>query len=104
VQLEDREFPGAGVLRGVLDDGARRRRIGLKLAGKRVPREGFAVLDNNSQIGVITSGTFSPTFNQPIAMALIDASHAREGAALKVDVRGRTEDAQVTTLPFYRRR
>jgi aminomethyltransferase len=104
VQLEDREFPGAGVLRSVLDDGARRRRIGLKLSGKRVPREAFAVLDNNKQVGVITSGTFSPTLNQPIAMALVDTAHAREGALLKVDIRGRTEDANIVALPFYRRR
>ena len=51
--------------------------IGLKGAGKRPPRAGYPVLDGNDQrVGVITSGTFSPTLGYPVAMAWVSAAAA----------------------------
>ena len=78
-------------------------RLGLKLDGKRVPREHYGVYQGETQIGEITSGTFSPTFNHPIAMALVTSGAASLGDALDVDLRGKRLPATVVDLPFYKR-
>ena len=54
-------------------------------------------------IGVVTSGTFSPTFNKSIAMAYLDPDRHGAGTAVEVDIRGTPEPAVVVALPFYRR-
>jgi len=50
-----------------------------------------------------TSGTFSPTLQEAIAMAYVDPGAAEVGTAVEVDVRGKRVAAEVVKLPFYRR-
>jgi aminomethyltransferase len=78
------------------------KRIGLELDGKRVAREGAAVYSAGQQIGAVTSGTYSPTLDRPIAMAIIDRERA-SSPQFEVDLRGRREIARAVKLPFYRR-
>ena len=80
-------------------------RIGLRLPGKRVPRQHHRVLASADQeVGEVTSGTFSPTFECPLAMAYVQPDCSQPGRELLIDVRGRPEPATVVNLPFYRRR
>lgn len=73
---------------------------GLLVTGRGIPRPGCAVLDSTGdQVGEVTSGTFSPTLRQGIALALLDRGIA-EGDELIIDVRGRQIPAQVTKPPF----
>ena len=107
VDLEKR-FPGRDALVIAKANTARAVRVGLVLAGKRVPREGFSILDgaatsDQSTVGHVTSGTFSPTLERPIAMGYVDRAVAAPGRALAIDIRGRAEPATVIKLPFYRR-
>jgi aminomethyltransferase len=78
-------------------------RVGLALAGRRVPREHYAVLANSNRAGEVTSGTFSPTLQKPIAMAYVQPQFSAVGTELAVDIRGTVEPAQVVKLPFYTR-
>ena len=103
VQLKDRDFIGAAALRELKKDPRQSRRIGLELSGKRVPREHYPVLAKGDAVGEITSGTFSPTLERPIAMAYVQPDAAEPGTELTVDIRGRAEAARVVGLPFYRR-
>jgi aminomethyltransferase len=103
VDLEGRTFPGREALCKMQQAPPRRVRIGLELEGKRVPREHYPVLAAGKPVGEVTSGTFSPTFNKPIAMAYVDREHAVVGATLAIDIRGSAEPARVVKLPFYRR-
>ena len=110
VDLE-KEFPGRDALVAAKADKSRPVRAGLMLEGKRVPREGFAILESAAAretasaatVGQVTSGTFSPTLERPIAMAYVDRTVATPGRVLAVDIRGRAEPATVVKLPFYRR-
>lgn len=107
VNLEGRTFVGHDVLeRNKLD--APRRRVGLTLDGKRVPREGYAVFaksegGSEEPVGTVTSGTFSPTLNRPIAMAYVRRETLDAQAPLEVDIRGQREPAKIVPLPFYSR-
>jgi aminomethyltransferase len=78
-------------------------RVGIKLEGKRIPREGFSVTANEEIVGTVSSGTFSPTLEQAIAMAYVDPSCRPIGTQLGVDIRGTIVPATVVKLPFYKR-
>lgn len=84
-----------------------RSRVGLALGGKRIARQGHPVrlgADPESPVvGVVTSGTFAPTLNQSLAMALVRSDLAALDTELVVDIRGNLETARVVPLPFYRR-
>jgi aminomethyltransferase len=84
-------------------DPNRQVRVGLKLADKRIAREGFAVLKDGERVGVVASGTFSPTLEASIAMAYVPPALAAIDAPLQVDVRGQPVPATVVGLPFYKR-
>ena len=104
VKFEGREFVGRDAL---ITAQANRPtlpyRVGLVVEGRRVPREHFPVLAGGETVGEVTSGTFSPTLQEPIAMAYVPQAYAAEGTALEVDIRGRPTAARVVKLPFYRR-
>ena len=96
----ERGFPAADLLMAQLQDGPARRRIGLSVEGKLPAREGAAVFAGDTRIGTVTSGGFAPSLGHPIAMAYVTASHAADGTALEIDVRGRRLAATVTPMPF----
>ena len=98
-----REFIGSEALAEVNARGVQRQRIGLVMDGRRAAREGYGVLADGEQIGIITSGTFSPTLQQPVAMAFVPNQFAYPGQSLEVDVRGKLIPATVSSLPFYKR-
>jgi aminomethyltransferase len=75
---------------------------GLVAQGRGIARPGMTVrLTADLPIGHVTSGTFSPTLRQGVALALI-SSEVEEGAEVTVDVRGRGEVFVVTRPPFVR--
>ena len=103
VSLGDRQFVGGAALARLMGDTNRPVRVGLQLDGRRVPRQGCCVLDGEEPIGEVTSGTFSPTFQRPIAMAYVRPTVQAVGTRLAVDVRGTAHAAVVVPLPFYER-
>jgi aminomethyltransferase len=78
-------------------------RVGLELEGRRAAREGCAVLSDGRAVGRVTSGSFAPTLEKPIAMATVEPACAGVGTRLVVDIRGDRAPARVVPLPFYKR-
>ena len=103
MNTEGREFVGREALQRLASDTKQPVRVGLNLDGRRVPRQGCAVLQGEEPVGEVTSGTFSPTFERPIAMAYVRPSAQASGTRLAVDVRGTPHAAVVEPLPFYER-
>jgi aminomethyltransferase len=96
------DFVGRAALEARAAEGPRRTLIGLIGQSRRVPRHGYAVLsDAGERVGIVTSGAPSPTLGKPIAMAYVSGSPS---GPFQIDVRGNTEPAEVTGLPFYDRR
>ncbi|QDU54614.1 glycine cleavage system aminomethyltransferase GcvT [Aeoliella mucimassa] len=102
VNLKDREFIGSEVLAGSMD-GSRPVRVGLQMDGRRAAREGCPVMYEDEPVGTVTSGTYSPTFERPLAMAYVKPVAAAIGTPLAVDIRGTQIPATVVPLPFYER-
>ena len=93
-------FRGAGTLRSQREEGAVRTMRALKSNDRGIPRAGMLVKSSQGvEVGVITSGTFSPSLKVGIALALIDPGFI-EGDELEIDVRGRTSWATIVSLPF----
>ncbi len=102
VKLQKGAFRGKDALSG-LKKNPKKARVGLVLESKRIARQGSKLFVKDQEIGEVTSGTFSPTLEKTIAMALLDPSSSAVGTQVSVDVRGRLEQAAVVPLPFYRR-
>ena len=94
-------FWGRDALLAEKQAGPRRLLRGLRATGRGVPRADMTVLRDAAPVGITTSGTFSPTLNVGIALALIDAdADIADGDVVSVDVRGRALDCEVVKPPF----
>ncbi len=103
VNLDGREFVGKAAL-APQKSSQTLTRVGLELAGRRAAREHYPVQSGSKVIGEVTSGTFSPTLQRPIAMAYVPPAHSQVGTQLQVDIRGSLEPATIVPLPFYSRK
>jgi aminomethyltransferase len=103
VKLGAGDFIGKSALLDLKSAGPKTTRVGLVLSGKRIAREGASVLIADREVGKVTSGTFSPTLQQSIAMAYVQSDHAQIGNSVEIDIRGKREAATIVKLPFYKR-
>ena len=94
-------YPGAAAIDAQLATGASTKRVGL-VGLERVPvREGATIVDaHGRKLGHVTSGTLSPTVNEPIAMAYLAANHALPHHEVYAEVRGKRQPMRVTAMPF----
>lgn len=98
-------FPGAAIILDQLAHGVSRRRVGIQPEGRAPVREGAELQDEHGQrIGQVTSGSFSPSMNAPVAMAYVAHSHATPGTPVQALVRGKRLPATVVKLPFVPQR
>ena len=97
------DFIGREALERQSAEGVQRRLVGLKLQGRAIARHGYPVLHDGAVVGEVTSGTWSPTLGEAIALAYVPAELAKLGTELAVEIRGKAEPALVVKRPFYRR-
>lgn len=93
-------FVGREALAQIKATGPSRRLVGLRVAPGGVPRPGFPVLTDGQQVGALTSGTFSPTLKQNIAMGYAPIALTSVGQSVAVEMRGKAAGAEVVPLPF----
>ena len=101
----DREGYVAGeALSRIKNEGVARRLIGFKVTGRGIARHGYSITQGDQEIGSVTSGGYSPTLDTSIGLGYVPGDYSAPGTRLFVDVRGRSVEVEVTTLPFYSRR
>lgn len=91
---------GAGTLTPLMNEMPARKRVGIKLTGAGIAREGAEIYSGSEKIGALTSGGFSPSLKCAIGQGYVSASHAAEGTPVEVEVRGRRIPAVVHALSF----
>ena len=99
VGWEKPQFQGSEVLKEQKESGVPRRLVALKSLDRGIPRPDMQVLHEGTEVGVVTSGTFSPSLKGGIALALVN-SEFKVGQQLELDVRGRTSNVEIVKLPF----
>lgn len=105
IKMEKADFVGKKAMEAKKADGLRKKLVGIRSLDRGIPRQGYEVFteDGAKRIGVVTSGTLSPTLNFPIAIAYIDIPHDSIGTKVAVKVRDRLYNAQIVSTPFYKR-
>jgi aminomethyltransferase len=100
-----RNFVGEGALAAQQADGLKKHLIGLVTDDARtVARQGYPIIINNVRAGTVTSGTYAPTLDRPIATGYVTgADRPAIGTKLHVEVRNRAVPASVVARPFYKR-
>ena len=94
-------FAGAMRILAELENGPAQKRVGLNVEGRQPVREGARILDaEGEEVGRVTSGTFSPSLQRPIAMGYVATPLSQPGTALKLEQRGKLFEASVTPMPF----
>lgn len=97
------DFVGRGPLEAAAKAPARKV-VGLELLELAIPREGCVVRAGGADVGVVTSGTMSPTLNKGIAMAYVRGNLAKAGTELEIIIRDTPKKARVTSRNFYKRK
>ena len=96
-------FAGADKILAQLENGAPRRRVGLRPEGRAPVREGaplFADETSTQQIGTVTSGGFGPSINAPVAMGYLPSPLAASGTLVFAELRGQRLPLRVAAMPF----
>lgn len=99
VRWKKGDFLGREALEELEESSERRRAVGIILKEKGIAREGYPVFHNGEEVGHVTSGTFSPTLDQAIAIVLA-SKNLKEGDPVEVQIRKNRCAGEVVTFPF----
>jgi aminomethyltransferase len=103
-KIEKGEFVGRAALEKAKAAGLRRTLVGLEMIDRGIARDQYYCCNEAGEtIGVVTSGSPSPTLGKNIALAYVPPAYSAVGAILYVQIRGQKCKAQVVTTPFYKR-
>ena len=98
----DKDFVGRDIIARQKEEKPQRRLVCLELEGKAFPRHGYDIFDGMTKIGHVTSGTFSPSLQKPIALGYVPSVKSRIGATVEVAIRDKKFPAVVVKPPFYK--
>jgi aminomethyltransferase len=103
-KMEKGDFVGRDALERARAAGLRRTLVGIEMIERGIAREQYTCCNEAGEaIGVVTSGSPSPTLGKNIALAYVPPSYSAAGTALYVEIRGQKCKAQVVATPFYKR-
>jgi aminomethyltransferase len=103
-KMEKGDFVGRAALEDARAAGLRRTLVGIEMVDRGIARDEYCCCDEAGEpIGVVTSGSPSPTLGKNIALAYVPPSYAAVGTILYVEIRGQKYKAQVVPTPFYKR-
>ncbi|HYH06305.1 MAG TPA: glycine cleavage system aminomethyltransferase GcvT [Thermoanaerobaculia bacterium] len=103
VKLEKGDFAGRDVLSREKNEGPRRKLVGFEMVDRGIARHGYPIVDGKDEIGVVTSGTHSPTLKKAIGLAYLPLDRSAQGSEFLVLIRGKETRARVVPTPFYKR-
>jgi aminomethyltransferase len=103
VKLEKGDFAGRDVIAREKEEGPRRKLVGFEMIDRGIARHGYPVVEGSEEIGVVTSGTHSPTLKKAIGLAYLPLDKSAQGSEFRVLIRGKEARARVVPTPFYKR-
>lgn len=103
VKLNKPSFLGKDVLLEQKEKGTKKILAGLEMVDKGIPRAHCEVYQGGKQIGIVTTGTQSPTFKKALALAYLPPVAAAIGNEVEIKIRDKFAKAKVVPAPFYKR-
>lgn len=102
VDMKKNDFIGCNAIKEHKDNHWRRRLVAMRVEGK-IPRTGSTILKDGKEVGIVSSGTMSPTLGYPIALGFVPRKLSKKDTVLEINVRGRQATGTVISGPFYKR-
>ena len=99
----NKEFIGKEALMARKKSAGGKKLVGVEMTGRGIARHGYKVFHEKREIGIVTSGTFSPTLNKAISMAFVDVDFSAPDTQIAVAIRDTMTEAKIVKLPFYKR-
>lgn len=99
-----KEFTNSANLKAQKETGVKRKLVAFELVDKGIPRHDYEIVDaNGNKIGVVTSGTMSPSMNIAIGLGYVPTEFSALGSEIYISVRDKALKAKVVSLPFYKK-
>jgi len=103
VKLNKEAFIGKEALVKQKENGILKKSVGIEMIDRGIPRHGYPVYKGEKLIGVVTTGTQSPTLKKNVGLALISTENSELNSEVEVEIRGKRVKAKVVSTPFYKR-
>jgi len=104
VDMQKKSFVGRDALLNLKSKGIHKHLIGFEMIERGIPRQGFSIAKLGRKIGVVTSGSFSPTLQKNIGLGFVPVAEARDANDVDIIIREKPVKARVVKLPFYKRK
>jgi aminomethyltransferase len=99
-----KEFVNSAAIKAQKENGVTRKLVGFEMIDKGIPRHGYELVNADGQaIGVVTSGTQSPSLSKAIGMGYVPTELSKPGSEIYVSVRGKSLKATVVSIPFFKK-
>ena len=100
----NKKFINSNNLLKQIDEGPKETLIGFELLKKGIPRSSYSILNQKEEkIGIVTSGMFSPLFEKGMGLGYVQTKELKNIKKIKIDIRGKTEEAKIIKMPFYKK-
>ncbi len=101
VKFDKGDFLGRDILFNQFENGLGRKVVGFKMNERGIPREGYKLYNFDDNIGLVTSGTFSPSLEIGLGIGLVNSKNSLD--EFEVEIRGEKRGALATGFPFYKK-
>src|SRR5262249_46761030 len=95
------DFIGRAAIEALRARSLSRKLVGFEMIEPSVPRHGYRLQANGTDVGVVTSGSFGPSVERYIGMGYAPAALSAVGSEFDVEIRGKPQRARVVRTPFY---
>jgi aminomethyltransferase len=103
-RIEEKNFLGSEKILTQINEGVQNIRVGIKPEGRIIAREKTKIFnEEDNLVGEVTSGTFGPSVNGPVAMGYINKEFSKKDTKIFLEVRGKKYPANICGLPFYKK-
>jgi len=103
VKLDKGDFVGKDALLQQKKQGLKKQVVGFEMLDAGIARQDYSVFSSDQKIGIVTSGTHSPTLKKAIGLALVDIKFSKIGTEILIDIRNQKKNAVVVKTPFYKK-
>jgi len=98
-----KSFVNADFLKLQKENGVQKKLVGFTMQERAIPRKGYEIVDSEGlNIGIVTSGTMSPSLGIGIGMGYVAINHSSPKSEIYIQIRKKSIAAKVTTFPFYK--
>ena len=99
----NKNFIGKNIILNSINNGTEKKLIGFELKERGIPRKDYYIYDHeNNKIGIVSSGTMSPSINKGIGLGYVNSINSKLGTSLNIEIRNKMVKASVVKIPFIK--